>query len=259
MIHHSSYGLPAEFLDIIVIEDSKPMQMMMRSMLSGLHARRIRCFESAEDALEAMLAEPPNLIITDWRLPGMSGYQLLRTIRMKQMAPLSFVPLLVLSAHATRAAVERALRAGANHFLVKPVSPACVVKWVERTLKDARRFKMTDTGHYVIDGVEEALSSHRGRHDTLARARIFHDRSFRRIVEAQTEVDRILARSLPDDVIDGAPPAPVPRPAAAPATAPTTAPGGRYRRLAPAPEPEPKAAVTAAPTPAPEPPAPRRA
>jgi Response regulator containing a CheY-like receiver domain and an HD-GYP domain len=202
MMHHSSYGLPAEFLDIMLVEDSKPMQIMLRSMLMALRPRRLRSYDSAEDALEAMLVEPPNLVITDWRLGGMSGYQLLRTIRMKQMAPLSFVPVLIVSAHATRAIVEKAFRAGANHFLVKPISPACLATWVQRVTKDGRRFTLADSGHFVIEGVEEALSIHRGRHDTLERARMFHDRSFRRVAQIQTEVDKILSRAINPAIAD---------------------------------------------------------
>ncbi|SON55414.1 Chemotaxis protein CheY [Hartmannibacter diazotrophicus] len=202
MTLNSSYGLPAEILDVIVVDDSKPMQLMIRSMLHNIHPRRVRCFDTAEEALDAMLVEPPNLIITDWQLSGMSGYQLLRTIRLKQMAPLSFVPLLVVSSNATRRSVERAFRAGASHFLVKPLSAACLSKWINRVLKDKREFVLSDTGHYVIEGVAEALAVHRGRQDTLERARLFHDRSVRRVVEAQSHVDRILAKVINPDILE---------------------------------------------------------
>ncbi len=65
--------MPLEFLDIVVVEDSKPMQMILRSMLAGLQVRRIRVFENGKAALAAMLRDPPTLIITDLRMPGMSG------------------------------------------------------------------------------------------------------------------------------------------------------------------------------------------
>lgn len=224
MSHHSCYALPSSLLDIVVVDASKPMQMMMRSMLSGLKARRIRFFDFAEDALEAMLIEPPNLIITDWKLGGISGYQLLRTIRFRHMAPLSFVPVLFVSSDATRRVVERALLAGAQQFLVKPVSPAVLTDRVHRILRDGRQYQLTENGHYVITGVAEALDAQRVRAETLENARLFHDRSFRRIVSAQATVDRILQRPLPaagDEPADAA--AASPPPAGAPAASPPTA------------------------------------
>ncbi|MBH0239997.1 response regulator [Methylobrevis albus] len=223
MSHHSCYALPSSLLDIVVVDASKPMQMMMRSMLSGLKARRIRFFDFAEDALEAMLIEPPNLIITDWKLAGISGYQLLRTIRFRHMAPLSFVPVLFVSSDATRRVVERALLAGAQQFLVKPVSPAVLTDRVHRILRDSRQYQLTENGHYVITGVAEALDAQRVRAETLENARLFHDRSFRRIVSAQATVDRILQRPLPATGDEPAPATASPPPHGAPAASPPAA------------------------------------
>ena len=132
---HAAYQVPIEELDVIVIDDSKSMQTIVRSMLIAMRVHRVRVFDTADEALQSMLTEPPHIILTDWKMKPTNGYQLLRSIRQRQMAPLCYVPLMFITAHGTRALVERALRSGAHHLLVKPLSPAALfdrLLWVTR-------------------------------------------------------------------------------------------------------------------------------
>jgi CheY-like chemotaxis protein len=163
MSHNACYGMPMEFLDIVVVEDSKPMQMLLRSMLAGLQVRRIRIFDSARVALTAMLRDPPTLIITDLRMPGMSGLSLLRAIRSPKLDPLCFVPVIVVTAHATRNIVEEAAEAGAHLVLVKPVAPAALADRITWIVADARRFVRGQDGDYVIEGVPRRIQARRDR------------------------------------------------------------------------------------------------
>jgi two-component system chemotaxis response regulator CheY len=173
LIHHAAYGLPPEALDVIIIEDSKPMLLLLRSIVASLQPSRIRVFESAEDAVTAMLAEPPNLIITDWRMKPISGFQLLRTMRSRRMAPLCFVPVIMVTAYGTRALVDKAIEAGAQQVLVKPLSPAMLVERIRYMLKDARRFVLGQGDSYVVEGVAEQLAAQHGRSAILRQARAF--------------------------------------------------------------------------------------
>jgi two-component system phosphate regulon response regulator PhoB len=171
MSHHACFAMPFEFLDIVVVEDSKPMQMILRSMLSTLHARRIRLFDNGVDALQAMAREPPNLIVTDLRMPGMSGLALLRTIRAAEMDPLCFVPAIVVTAHATHTIVEEAMRCGAHLVLAKPVAPTSMIERIAGVIRDPRRFVLGSAGSYVIEGVPEKLAARQSRIMALQRIR----------------------------------------------------------------------------------------
>ena len=137
---HTAYGIDMEMLDVIVVEDSKPMQTILRSMLSTLRVARIRMFDDAMEALQAMLSEPPHVIISDWHMEPTSGYQLLRMIRHRQMEPLCFVPLVFVTAHGTRAVAEKAFRGGAHYLLVKPMSPNTLHQRLMCLARDSRRF-----------------------------------------------------------------------------------------------------------------------
>ena len=209
MTHHLAYGLSPQQLDIAVIEDSKPMQTVMRSILATMRPARIRVYDGAEAALSSMLQDPPNLIITDWRLGRISGYGLLRMIRQQHMQPLSFVPVIFVTAHATRMHVEKALRGGAQHLLVKPIAPARLQQCIQWVLADDRELDMDGEGVIHIHGVDQRLDRDRERWQTADRARAYHRHMERIAGEFQDEVDTIIADPVREEG-DVAPPVPDP-------------------------------------------------
>jgi len=198
---HAAYGIDMERLDVIVVEDSKPMQTILRSMLATLRVARIRMFDDGMEALQAMLSEPPNVIISDWNMVPTSGYQLLRMIRHRQMEPLCFVPLIFVTAHGTRAVVEKAFRGGAHYLLVKPMSPATLHQRLMCLARDSRPF-VRRGDHFVIEGVDTAIEDLQEKWQSLRRARAYHERNNKRAAEVQRFVDRIFNGELSLEDID---------------------------------------------------------
>ncbi|NBN77916.1 response regulator [Microvirga tunisiensis] len=226
--HHAAYGLPLEALDVVIVEDSRQMQTILRSILLSFKVERVRVFDTVDASLEAMLTEPPNLILADWKMEPTSGYQLLRLIRHRNMAPLCFVPLLFITAHGTRALVDKALRAGAHHLLVKPVSPSMLYARVRWLLSDDRQFAPDKNGFYTIDGVAGLLDAQAGKMQTLDNARAYHERATRRYQEALETVEQVFSTE-PGAAPDSAPVRAATRPgasrkAAAAAALPSQAP-----------------------------------
>lgn len=192
MSHHACYSLTTDFLDIVLIEDSKPMQMILRSVLTSLHAQRVRVFDNPTEALKSILREPPNLILSDWRMPGMSGYRFLRAIRSGQTPSLCFVPVIVITAHATESVIQNAMRAGAHMVMVKPVAPSALFERIDWLLRDSRKFVMGDEATFVLEGTREKLAAHRMRGETLARVRSTTNRPARvEPVPQPVKVDRV--------------------------------------------------------------------
>lgn len=178
-------------LDVVVVEDSKPMQTIVRSILAALNVGRVRMFDMADEALQAMLSEPPNMIITDYRMSPMNGYQLLRSIRNRKMAPLCYVPVIMITAHSTRSVVEKAYRGGAHTVLVKPISPKVLQTRLEWVIRDDRPFEIDETGHCVVDGVGSLLDNHKERFIALTQAREYHELMTRQVTQKQDEVDKV--------------------------------------------------------------------
>lgn len=194
MVHHTAYKLDHEQLDVVIVEDSKSMQTVLRTILMPLRLFRTRVYDSADEALHAMLTEPPNLVITDWRMRPTSGYQLLKAMRQRQLEPLCFVPVIFVTAHATRPLIEKAIKAGAHHVLAKPLSPARLHECIHWITRDGREFVADETGTTGIAGVVEAFDAQHKRLNMLSRARALHQHLERRAGELQTEIDSILAK-----------------------------------------------------------------
>ncbi|WP_299820192.1 response regulator [uncultured Roseibium sp.] len=189
MKHHAAFGLSMEDIDAVVVEDSKPMQTILRSILLSFKVARVRVFDSADDALEASLAEPPNVILTDWRMEPTSGYQFLRLVRHRHMEPLCYVPILFVTAHGTRPLVDKALRAGAHHVLVKPVSPSTLHKRLTWILNDDRPMTLEHSGFYNIYGIHKTLDAQAEKMQTLAGARLHHKIATQKRAEVEGAVE----------------------------------------------------------------------
>ena len=170
MPHHSTYAVPNEQLDIVVIDDSKTMQGIIRSMLNAMKVRRIRLFDSTETALHAMLNEPPNLIICEWRAGLVSGHQLLRMVRARFMEPLCYVPVIIMTATPTRAIIDKAMAAGANLIVVKPISPAVMQERITWLQHDQRELILGPRGSFEIAGVRESMLAQRERAAAVRKA-----------------------------------------------------------------------------------------
>lgn len=193
MIKHAAYGHAPSALDVVMIDASKQMQTLMRSMLTSAGVRRIRMFDNADVALEAMLSEPPMVILSDWYMKPTSGFQLLKAIRLKQMQPLCFVPAIVISDRVTRPMIEKALRAGAHHCLVKPLSSSTLLRCLTWLCNDDREFVLNGSS-YAIGGVSEVLEQQKARQEGLSNARKYYKTLTQSGSSVQNVVDGIMQR-----------------------------------------------------------------
>ena len=82
-------------------------------------------------ALEVVMARPPHVLVLDVMLPGLDGYEILRTVRADPRG--ESLPVLMLTAKGQREDREMALKCGADLFITKPFSNAEIVSAV-RTL-----------------------------------------------------------------------------------------------------------------------------
>ncbi|MCW1404477.1 response regulator [Novosphingobium sp. MW5] len=135
------------------------------------------------------LAEPPNVILTDWRMEPTSGYQFLRLVRHRHMEPLCFVPILFVTAHGTGPLVDKALRAGAHHVLVKPVSPSTLYKRLRWLLTDDRPMTLEHSGFYNIYGIHKTMDEQAGKMQSLAGARLYHRVATQKRAEVEDAVE----------------------------------------------------------------------
>jgi len=83
-------------------------------------------------ALERARQVPPDLILLDVMMPGIDGYEVARQLRAE--AATAAIPIVMLTARALIADQVEGLQAGANSYLVKPVTPSVLVNRVKEIL-----------------------------------------------------------------------------------------------------------------------------
>jgi CheY-like chemotaxis protein len=103
-------------LQVLVVEDERELGSLFRDYLTTL-GHQADVVGSAEAALERLRVAPPQVMILDVKLPGMSGLDLLGLPVVRD----SGLPVIVVSGHATEEQARQCLRLGALEFLAKPV------------------------------------------------------------------------------------------------------------------------------------------
>ena len=112
-------------IGFLVVDDNEFVRRLLYEILLGFGAAHVRQAGSTAEALDALKFQEPDIIITDWVMPGSSGLDLLRSLRAGGGA--TRIPVIVLSGHATSDYVSQALGEGADSYIVKPFSPQTVM------------------------------------------------------------------------------------------------------------------------------------
>lgn len=118
---------------ILIVEDEP---ILRKNIVDRLRAEGHELYDTAtaESAEQLAALLSPELVITDLRLPGIDGIELLRRVR--RSSPRTLV--VIMTAHGTQASALDAVRAGAYDYLTKPVELRELVLLVQRTLQHAR-------------------------------------------------------------------------------------------------------------------------
>ena len=117
---------------VLVVEDDPAIQELIRFTLekAGLKAA---VAASAEEALTALKAALPDVVLIDWMLPKMSGLALARQLR--EAARTEKLPLIMVTARGEEADRVAGLEQGADDYLVKPFSPRELLARIQAVLR----------------------------------------------------------------------------------------------------------------------------
>jgi len=120
-------------LRILLVDDDPAVRRSLSETLSE-EGHEVRASESAEVALSQLDEYAPDLILSDIRMPGLSGIELLECV--KERAP--SVDVILMTAYDDMPTVVRAMREGAFDFLVKPLQLEELQAVLDRVLADRR-------------------------------------------------------------------------------------------------------------------------
>jgi two-component system cell cycle response regulator DivK len=116
---------------ILVVEDQEDNRRILRDLLVNAGYELVEA-ESGEEALTALTARRPDLILMDIQLPVMDGYEATRQIRANP--DLKSVPIIAVTSYALAGDEAKALAVGCNAYVSKPFSPRALLAKVQKHL-----------------------------------------------------------------------------------------------------------------------------
>ncbi|HEX5393991.1 MAG TPA: sigma-54 dependent transcriptional regulator [Rhodocyclaceae bacterium] len=119
-----------EHLKVLIVEDDPNVRLGCQQALQ-LADIAVECVASAEEAITKVGPEFPGVVVTDMRLPGMDGLQLLRSLVEMDSA----LPVIMITGHGDVTLAVEVMRCGAYDFIQKPFSPELLVEVVSRALE----------------------------------------------------------------------------------------------------------------------------
>ena len=125
-------------LTMMVIDDELFIRNLVARMLRDLGIGEVLMANDGADALMKIAAESGrlNLVICDLEMPGMDGFDFVRTLRGHADRVLARLPVLILTGHAEQENVEMAIKLGIHGFVAKPVSLKVLESRIVKALKD---------------------------------------------------------------------------------------------------------------------------
>jgi DNA-binding NtrC family response regulator len=126
----------SKVMKIAIVDDEQDMRQSISQWLA-LSGFDTEIYAGAEEALRALGPDYPGIVITDIRMPGMDGMQLLK----KLMATDSALPVIMITGHGDVPMAVEAMRLGAHDFLEKPFNPERMTELAKQAVA-ARRLTL---------------------------------------------------------------------------------------------------------------------
>ncbi|MBM3203824.1 chemotaxis protein CheY [Candidatus Woesearchaeota archaeon] len=115
---------------ILIVDDFSTMRRIIKNLLRELGFNNTIEADDGQTALPKLRTGGIDFLITDWNMPGMSGIDLLRTIRADNN--LKSLPVLMVTAEAKREQIVEAAQAGVNGYVIKPFTAATLEEKINK-------------------------------------------------------------------------------------------------------------------------------
>jgi two-component system response regulator AtoC len=141
---------------VLVVDDERRMRRLLQMMVETLGLESAAT-DSGEEALRLVQGEHFDLVLTDVRLPGISGIELLRALREADAT----LPVIVLTAYGSVPSAVEAMKLGAFDYVMKPFD----VEALEQIVQNALRLQQVETEHRYLrerlehEGVESIVAA----------------------------------------------------------------------------------------------------
>lgn len=121
-------------MSILIVDDYKTMLRIIRNLLKQLGFSNVDEASDGAEALNKMRSKSYGLIISDWNMEPMTGYELLKEVRSDDI--LKKTPFIMVTAESKTDNVIAAKKAGVNNYIVKPFNAATLKQKLSSVLGD---------------------------------------------------------------------------------------------------------------------------
>ena len=115
---------------ILIVDDEFDLLEILKDSLEPA-GYVVQTAGDGERAVEVIESDPPDVVVLDFKLPGMNGLEVLK--KMKRVIP--ELPVIMITAFEHEVNISEVIQEGACTVLAKPVDPDGVRQWIEKALK----------------------------------------------------------------------------------------------------------------------------
>jgi CheY-like chemotaxis protein len=124
--------------DVVVVDD-EPDSLEVATRILRHYGAMVHAGANGEEGLNLIKKVRPRFVISDLSMPGMDGWALLYELHQDRF--FAEIPVIALTAHAMLGDRERAIQAGFQNYLTKPLTPATFMRDLLTLLMDVPKFK----------------------------------------------------------------------------------------------------------------------
>jgi len=117
-------------MNVLIVDDFSTMRRIIKNLLRDLGFNNTTEADDGNTALPVLKTGKIDFLITDWNMPGMSGIDLLRTVRGDES--LASLPVLLVTAEQKREQIVEAAEAGVNGYIVKPFTAETLKEKIDK-------------------------------------------------------------------------------------------------------------------------------
>ncbi len=122
-------------MNVLIVDDYSTMLRIIKNLLKQLGFSNIDEATDGSMALEKVKAKSYGLVISDWNMEPMTGYEFLKQVRASD-APYKTVPFIMITAESKTENVIAAKQAGVNNYIVKPFNAETLKTKITAVLGD---------------------------------------------------------------------------------------------------------------------------
>ena len=131
-------------ISMLVVDDCNFTRRVSVRILECFGARNVREALDGDDAIDQVIAQKPDIVLTDWVMLPRSGLYFTHWARTGRDTPDPYLPIIMMSSYSDLSRVREARDAGVNEFLVKPMAPVDLMRRIQSIIEKPRPFIRDD-------------------------------------------------------------------------------------------------------------------